>query len=1002
MTTPTGGFLNNLLGGVTGTLAGTNPLQGSVDQLTNAVNRLTNTIGTLNVGGARNAAQQQGGGNAGNGFPQVNVPGVTRQAGIGGGGRGGAGNVSPPMPFGRLGAGLAGGIMLGGAFAGYGQQQMPFQLGLNAYASMSMMGMNGASMGNFSRNFTTLSNQPGMPITGSSMDYLQMMQQLSFVGGAPNYMSTALGRAGFGGAAAFGLTNPALSGAASANLSQQIYNPMLSMRMRMLGYTMTPRTMGTGMPNAIGSVASSLIHGWYGRGSVNPSTLYGSLSLGGRDYTSLQYLGLNPQQMAPLLEGFNKLFNAGYTPQQASNLFTRAASNNRSVASNAQKQLAQLGVTSVSSDIQKLKNNQSTLTQRNVNTAAGFDAALTASTDSLTKFNSALNSILSRLGLNGALGAAGGFMGVLSGTNHGNFLQGLGGIGMLGLAARGAGIFGGAGGAGAAGGMAARIGLGGAGGLAGGLGAGALLYGLSSVHHSNGKSWLQQGPGSPTGGWNSWDQFGKNIKNWAWNSPGNWLNDIFGGTRSMIQNTGGGAGASVAQTRQQTSKTSAMSTSGASSSAVRAVDMAESQLGVPYVWGGEQPGVGFDCSGLVQWAYKQAGVNLPRTSEQQWASLKNKRVPKNNLQAGDIVFSAGSDGTPTNPGHEGMMVNSRQLIQAPQAGEDVQLIGYNPSAWIGAARPTGRGTFGVSNTLPGNNVGASALGLYGNTGGGVGNYGSVNEVDLISGTGGFMGSGIAPFLFGGNARGGTTPRGVTGPMGNGSKAINAEKAYAMQLLKAKHWQNQFGALNSIIMAESGWRWNAANPSGAYGIPQALPGSKMSAAGSDWRTNPDTQLRWLIDMYIPKQYGTPNQAWAFHQSHGWYGSGGIQSGPGVSIVGDRGPELMFSGGGSNMIMNNAQTMQLLKSISQPQQTPWKNLSQSQAGGNVITPGQPGGGIGSHGICVNVNFAQNSISVKMNNTSGSTDMQSVGKAIAQQTVAQLEREIMLSTIAQGAKN
>jgi hypothetical protein len=63
--------------------------------------------------------------------------------------------------------------------------------------------------------------------------------------------------------------------------------------------------------------------------------------------------------------------------------------------------------------------------------------------------------------------------------------------------------------------------------------------------------------------------------------------------------------------------------------------------------------------------------------------------------------------------------------------------------------------------------------------------------------------------------------------------------------------------------------HAYNPSGAYGIPQALPGSKMASAGSDWQNNPETQIRWGLN-YIASRYGTPCNAWYQWQAHGgWY-------------------------------------------------------------------------------------------------------------------------------------
>jgi len=79
---------------------------------------------------------------------------------------------------------------------------------------------------------------------------------------------------------------------------------------------------------------------------------------------------------------------------------------------------------------------------------------------------------------------------------------------------------------------------------------------------------------------------------------------------------------------------------------------------------------------------------------------------------------------------------------------------------------------------------------------------------------------------------------------------------------------QFSCLDDIWTRESGWRWNAANASGAYGIPQALPGDKMASAGADWQTNPATQIKWGLG-YIQSTYGTPCSAWSFWMANGWY-------------------------------------------------------------------------------------------------------------------------------------
>jgi hypothetical protein len=80
---------------------------------------------------------------------------------------------------------------------------------------------------------------------------------------------------------------------------------------------------------------------------------------------------------------------------------------------------------------------------------------------------------------------------------------------------------------------------------------------------------------------------------------------------------------------------------------------------------------------------------------------------------------------------------------------------------------------------------------------------------------------------------------------------------------------QFGCLDSLWQKESGWNLHASNPSsGAYGIPQALPGGKMASAGSDWRTNPVTQIKWGLS-YIKSTYGSPCAAWSHSRASGWY-------------------------------------------------------------------------------------------------------------------------------------
>ncbi|MGV9774224.1 aggregation-promoting factor C-terminal-like domain-containing protein [Streptosporangium sp. NPDC003464] len=101
-------------------------------------------------------------------------------------------------------------------------------------------------------------------------------------------------------------------------------------------------------------------------------------------------------------------------------------------------------------------------------------------------------------------------------------------------------------------------------------------------------------------------------------------------------------------------------------------------------------------------------------------------------------------------------------------------------------------------------------------------------------------------------------------------ARQGNRAIAAPMVSARGWaKGQFGCLSRLWTRESNWDHRARNrSSGAYGIPQALPGGKMASAGSDWRTNPKTQIKWGLT-YIKKRYGSPCGAWAHFQSRGWY-------------------------------------------------------------------------------------------------------------------------------------
>lgn len=147
--------------------------------------------------------------------------------------------------------------------------------------------------------------------------------------------------------------------------------------------------------------------------------------------------------------------------------------------------------------------------------------------------------------------------------------------------------------------------------------------------------------------------------------------------------------------------------------------------------------------------------------------------------------------------------------------------------------------------------------------------------------------------------------GLTSAIAGASGGAGAAKSAARQMLGEFGWsQKQWPPLDKLWTKESGWRWNAANPSGAYGIPQALPGSKMKSAGADWRTNPATQIKWGLK-YIKGRYGNPAAAWAHSQAVNWYDTGGmLQPGLNLAYNGTGRPEPVFTTQQANALVSLA--------------------------------------------------------------------------------------------------
>ena len=137
--------------------------------------------------------------------------------------------------------------------------------------------------------------------------------------------------------------------------------------------------------------------------------------------------------------------------------------------------------------------------------------------------------------------------------------------------------------------------------------------------------------------------------------------------------------------------------------AAAAIAYARAQLGKPYEWGGTGPAA-FDCSGLVMEAYAAAGVSIARTSQEQWATEPHVSNPA----PGDLVFFAGADGTPTSPGHVGLVIGRNKMIEAYATGTPIRISTFGTptsppglSQVVGFARPWAQPGLNLSNSAHG-------------------------------------------------------------------------------------------------------------------------------------------------------------------------------------------------------------------------------------------------------------------------------------------------------------
>lgn len=347
---------------------------------------------------------------------------------------------------------------------------------------------------------------------------------------------------------------------------------------------------------------------------------------------------------------------------------------------------------------------------------------------------------------------------------------------------------------------------------------------------------------------------------------------------SAISGLGGGASGPPKSSQGGSVTQPTASAPGAGAQAAGAINFAETQLGKPYVYGAQGPD-SWDCSSLTQAAYKSIGVNLPRTTFQQ--VNVGQDVPVDKTQAGDLLFYP-------DVSHVVMSLGNGTVIEAPHTGDVVKIEALNPSQYGRAKRIVGSvGTLANNLSSPASTAAktpATTAARY------AGAYGSAEEVDALAaalaGGGGSAGgslqqasaTGGAPSTQTTTSKNAAVPGGPSNPSGNA--ALGKSLAASMYGWTGAEWD----ALYQLWQHESGWNEKAVNPSSqAWGIVQALPGSKMASAGPDWKTSAATQINWGLG-YIHDRYGDPEKAWSFWQhptgspagsSTHWYRAGAFE-------------------------------------------------------------------------------------------------------------------------------
>lgn len=356
--------------------------------------------------------QSGNGGYGGAVVPQSesNLPATFGGGGSGGGtGSGGGGGFLGKLGgmFGGSVGGAVGGML--GGMAAQGSADLSPQVALNAAYQQAMLGTRPGQANSYNTIYTQMAgwgNKSPNAVSTSAADAAQGFLTLGNLAGSPgNLNGSPLGRAAQSAWSGAGILIPGLGSTGAANVASSVYNPQVSQMMYQMGYGTTPlapRGSNRG-PAGMGQIAQGIFSKWFGGKTPSSQQLAASLSPGQSGYINLQAMGLNPQAMTPILQGYDKLYQQHVSPTKANQLFQQAANGSSlSQINSAQNELTKLGIPKT--DFQSIKNLQSQQTARQSEISQGFTSGLDTAAAALEKFNSAINALL-----NGPLGQAYGY-----------------------------------------------------------------------------------------------------------------------------------------------------------------------------------------------------------------------------------------------------------------------------------------------------------------------------------------------------------------------------------------------------------------------------------------------------------------------------------------------------------------------------------------------------------------------------------------------------------------